>query len=850
MGHRTSLGCIAAVTVLGLMFGQAAVSQTQITSAVNNEQRTVLRGSTPALLAKSTETGRVSGGQNLGKMILMLAPSALQDQKAEKFVAALHDPASPSFHKWLTPSQFGQLFGVAESDAAQVQQWLQGRGLTVHEVSQSRRFIVFSGTAAQVEGAFSTQMHTYSYKNQNFISNSTDIQIPVALQSVVKGVVRLHSDPHAPNAFMGGKVSFKKSPGQFSFGDGSHYMTPADFAKIYNLQPLYDAGIDGTGQTIAIVGRSNIDPQDIRDFRSIMGLPENDPQVIVNGDDPGQTFDDLPEATLDVTWSGAVAPMATIKFVVSQSNFADGVDVSAAYIVDHNVAPVMSTSYGSCEQSLGPVGTAFYNALWQQAAAEGITSFVSAGDGGGAGCDSPGAGLYASGLAVNGIASTPYNVAVGGTQFDDTDNPSAYWSDTNDPVTGASALGYIPEKVWNESSSDPNYPLLWAGGGGVSTLYAKPDWQTAPGVPNDGKRDLPDLSLSAAAHDGYLVCLYRNCDFGPYFYYFGGTSASSPAAAGIMALVNQKMGGQPQGMANYVFYSRLASTAGVYHDTVKGDNKVPDENGQDTVGYDAGAGYDLASGLGSFDANALVNNWQSAASTLGTATALKLAIGQTLPVVHGSPIKFKATVKCSGTACADPTGTVSLTATSSSGDTVAAGQGKLNPGSPTSDSFIQTGKVPGGTYNMTARYSGDGTYYSSASAPIAVTVTPEPSQTYVGALGGGYFNLAPSSISYDEPLHLGMVVGGNSGYGYPTGQMSLSVDGIPVTTVLADGVTVSPMVLNYGEKSKGAPERQQRSRESIEHHLLSECRISGGLTSNAGKLSGGQQFQQQFLQHL
>ena len=534
----------------------------------------MLRGSTPALIAKSTDTGRMPVGQNLGRMILMLAPSAAQDQKAEKFVAALHDPASPSFHKWLSPSQFGQMFGVADFDAAQVQHWLQGRGLTVHEISQSRRFIVFSGTVSQVEDAFATQMHTYSYQDKTYISNSTDLQIPVALQPVVKGVVRLHSDPRTPNAFLGGKVSFKKSPGQFSFGDGSHYMTPADFAKIYNLQPLYDAGIDGTGQTIAIVGRSNIDPQDIRDFRSIMGLPENDPQVIVNGDDPGQTFDDLPEATLDVTWSGAVAPMATIKFVVSQSNFADGVDVSAAYIVDHNVAPVMSTSYGSCEQSMGPVGTAFYNALWQQAAAEGITSFVSAGDGGGAGCDSPGAGLYASGLAVNGIASTPYNVAVGGTQFDDTDNPSAYWSDTNDPVTGASALGYIPEKVWNESSSDPNYPLLWAGGGGVSTLYAKPDWQTAPGVPNDGKRDLPDFSLSAATHDGYLVCLYRNCDYGPYFYYFGGTSASSPAAAGIMALVNQKMGGQPQGMANYVFY-RLASTAGVYHDTVKGDNKVP-----------------------------------------------------------------------------------------------------------------------------------------------------------------------------------------------------------------------------------------------------------------------------------
>ena len=801
MGKRKWFGCIAGIVLAlpSLVSGQTALSQTRITSAVNNNQRVVMHGTTPSLVAKSTDTGRMSAGQDLGRMILQLAPTAQQDQKAAKLVAALHDPSSPSYHKWLTPAQFGQLYGASASDALQVQQWLEGQGFTVHEISQSRRFIVFSGNVSQVEGAFATQMHSYSYQGKRFISNSTDIQIPAALTSVVKGVVRLHGEPHMANAFMGGKVFFKKSPGQWSYTDGSHYMTPADFAKIYNLQPLYNAGIDGTGQTIAIVGRSNIDPQDISAFRSIMGLPPNDPQVIVNGDDPGMTFDDQPEATLDVSWAGAVAPMATIKFVVSQSNFADGVDISAAYIVDHNVAPVMSTSYGACEQNLGPVGAAFYDSLWMQAAAEGITSFVSAGDNGGAGCDSPGAGLYGTSLAVNGIASTPYNVAVGGTQFDDTANPSAYWSDTNDPVTGLSALGYIPEKVWNESSADPNYPLLWAGSGGVSTLYAKPDWQTAPGVPNDGMRDLPDFSLSAAGHDGYLVCIYENCSFGPYFYVFGGTSASSPAAAGIMALVNQKMGGQPQGMANYVFY-RLATVPGVYHDTVVGDNKVPDANGQYTLGYDAGPGYDMATGLGSFDANALVNNWQAASATLGSTTTLHL--GSASPVVHGTPITFKAAVKCSGSGCTDPTGSVSLSATpSTGGNPVMAGQGLLNPGTPESNSTIQTQKVPGGTYNVTARYSGDGTYYSSSSAPAQVTVTPEPSQTYLGALGGGSFNLTPSSITYDEPLHLGFVVAGNSGFGYPSGTLTLQEDGQSVSTVLADGMTPSPVTLNYGEDS-------------------------------------------------
>ncbi len=808
MSYKTWSVRVAGITSLFLSVacGPAAVGQARITSAIQNNERVAVAGTAPAVLANSVETGRVPGSQSLGRMLLMLAPTADQELAATNLVSALHDSSSASFHKWLTPAQFGQQFGVADADAAQVQQWLQSQGFTVHEVSQSRRFIVFSGNASQIENAFSTEMHTYSYKGQSFISNSKNIQIPAALQAVVKGVVRLHSDPKtASSALLGAKVHFKKSKGSFTFADGSHYMTPADFAKIYDVQGLYDAGIDGTGQTIAIVGRSNISVQDVRDFRSNLGLPANDPQVIVNGDDPGQTYYDVPEATLDVTWSGAVAPMATIDFVVSQSNFADGVDISAAFIVDHDLAPVMSTSYGNCESTLGPVGTAFYNALWQQAAAEGITAFVSAGDNGGAGCDSPGSGLFASGgLAVNGIASTPYNVAVGGTQFDDTGNPSAYWSDTTDPTTGLSVLGYIPEIVWNESSNDPNNVSLWAGSGGVSSLYAKPDWQTATGVPNDGKRDLPDISLTAALHDGYLVCLYGSCTGGgDYFYTAGGTSLSSPSAAAIMALVNQKMGGQPQGVANYVFY-RLASTPGVYHDITKGDNKVPDTNGQFTVGYDAGPGYDLATGLGSLDASALVNNWHTAVSTAGSGTTLTLAGGQAMPVIHGSPIQFQAKVTCTGT-CKSPTGTVALQAVSPAGDSVATGAGVLTAGASSSTANLKTSTVPGGTYGITARYSGDGTYYSSTSNPVQVTVTPEPSQTFVGAVGGGSWIPNSVSVGYGLPLYLGILVGGNSGFGYPTGQVTLQADGQPIQTGHYNGgtgtFTLGPMILNYGEKS-------------------------------------------------
>ncbi len=804
-------GCrnLALIVVIAVVFffGRSASAQSRIDEAIQNTQRVAVTGSSPnQLIAMSKDNGRLPGSQNLGRMVLLLSPTPAQDQAAADLIAAQHDASSPLFHKWLTPAQFGQQFGIANADSAQVGQWLESQGFTVHQVSQSRRFIVFSGNVAQVEGTFSTQMHSYTFNNKSFISNSSDIQFPAALRNVVKGVVRLHSNPSSPAVLRGAKAYFKKSGAQFTFDDGSHGMTPADFAKIYNIQPLYKAGINGTGQSIAIVGRSNIEIQDVRDFRNLLGLPVNDPKIIVNGDDPGIT-PDVDEATLDVTWSGAVAPMATIDFVVSQSNFADGVDVSAEYIVDNNIAPVMSTSYGTCETDLGPVENAFYNSLWQQAAAQGITSFVSAGDAGGAGCDAPAGGGYSSGvLAVNGVASTPYNVAVGGTQFNDTNNPSTYWSATNDPTTGESALGYIPEMAWNESSNDPNDVLLYAGGGGVSTLYAKPSWQVGIGVPNDRARDLPDISLSASLHDGYLVCLEGNCGFGDYFFSFGGTSASSPAAAGIMALVNQKMGGKPQGMANYVFY-RLASVSGVFHDVVKGNNKVPDPNGQYTVGYNAGKGYDLATGLGSMDVSALVNNWKAAATEPATAVTLALGKGQSATVVHGKPITFEATVACTGAkTCTPPTGAIALSATSSSGATVAAGSGELTPLSDSSVADIVTSVVPGGIYNVTARYGGDGKHGPGVSGAVPVTVSAEKSQTFVGSVGGGTFATGPISVGYGESWPVAVIVAGNSGYGFPSGQITMTADGTPITNGgvynYDTGVFApSTMTLNYGENT-------------------------------------------------
>ena len=256
--------------------------------------------------------------------------------------------------------------------------------LKVEEVTAGRASIIFSGTAAQVEEAFRTEIHTYNVRGEAHHANAKDPEIPSALAGVVGGVVSLHD--FRSDAMHG--LARKPSP-EFSSG-GSYYLAPADFATIYDLVPLYQQSINGSGQSIAIVGRSNIKLADVRQFRTNFGLPANDPQIIVNGTDPGVfSSGEETEADLDVEWSGAVAKNAAIKFVVSKStNSSDGVDLSAQYIVNHNLAPVMSTSFGLCEASLGTAGNSFLNSLWQQAAAEGITVLVSSGDNGAAGCDS------------------------------------------------------------------------------------------------------------------------------------------------------------------------------------------------------------------------------------------------------------------------------------------------------------------------------------------------------------------------------------------------------------------------------------------------------------------------------
>jgi pseudomonalisin len=611
MSNRDWRRALLWALIVSVSTGAAAAPGAAATSApriIDDRERIVLSGSVHPMAQPKHEVARAKVDLPMERMILALSLRPGAQERLERLLADQHDPHSPLYHQWLTPEQFGSRFGLRDEDLETVKTWLTDQGFTLDEVARGRGWINFNGTASQVERAFATEIRDYVVDGKLRHANAVDISIPRGLADLVKGVVTLHSFPRQSAHHVIHKALPEELNEKYTT-NGSHYLSPADFATIYNLNPVYSAGLNGSGQVIAIVGRTDINLADVQSFRSYFGLPVNDPIFIHNGHAPGNLGgNEESEGDLDVEWSGAVAPNATIKFVISESTAATGgEDLSAQYIVNNNLGAVMSTSFYLCESEMGSTELAFYNGLWSQAAAQGITSFVAAGDAGAAGCNGGGDKTGSGPAAVSGMCSTPFNVCVGGTELNDTARPSKYWSATNDPTTQASALSYIPETAWNESGTVTGGANLWATGGGASNIYSKPSWQSATGVPADGKRDVPDVSLSAATHDGYLI-VQGNTTGTISLTLISGTSAASPSFAGLMALIVQKTGSR-QGNANTVLYplgaSQFTRTGPVvFHDITSGNNSVPG-----LTGFSCTPGYDRVTGLGSVDATALINNW-------------------------------------------------------------------------------------------------------------------------------------------------------------------------------------------------------------------------------------------------
>src|SRR6266849_2882167 len=885
-------GALLCVSILALSCGHAVAQTTnipaRITQAVDENNLVVLKGNVHPLARAEFDQGAVADGQPLNRMLLLLQRSADQESALRQLLDDQQSKSSPNYHAWLTPEQFGIQFGPADADVQAVTQWLTSHGFTGINMGPGRQVIEFSGTSGQVRSAFRTEIHRFVISGKEYTANAMDPQIPAALAPVVAGLVSLHNFPRKSYARILGQ--FRRTLGKtgleplFTFpnpfnGRNFYGLGPGDFATIYNSKPLIAAGNDGTGQTIAIVGETNLNVQDVQQFRKMFGLPANfdATSVVLNGEDPGITsIGEEGEADLDVEWSGAAAPGATVKFVVSASTPASaGIDLSALYIVEHNLAAVMSESYGACEGSLGTAENSFVNGLWEQAAAQGITVILSSGDGGSAGCDDFNTQQVATqGLAVSGLASTPFNVSVGGTDFDQVNNWAAYWNSTNDP-TGTSAKSYIPEIPWSENcaqigltgcgASAPNGSVnLVAGSGGGRSLYGKPEWQMGvAGVPNDNHRDQRDISLFASPGfdgTGYVYCQSdrtisggRTCDLNASsgildFGIVGGTSASAPAFAGIMALVNQYQaahgGTNRQGNANYVLYA-LAKKAGasctssateaagcIFNDVKKGNsvlptgapgvgtNSVPCQGGSlncsvntagsngvlvdpshtTTEAWTATAGYDMTTGLGTVNASNLATNWGSASTTPTTTT---LALSPTTGITHGTSenVGVGITVKAN-TGTGVPAGDVSLIATYPDGTTQGFDHFTLASGAVTS---AKTQSLPGGTYKVSAHYTGDGTNAPSDSTPVSVTVGQEGSQTFIvvpqfDPQSGMLISGNASSMVYGSRYIIRAYVGNSSATANPlgppaplcsdvnqmtcpTGTVTLTDNGVPLDAV-------------------------------------------------------------------
>ena len=654
----------------------------QITQEVNPSRMVTLHDHHPQWANPTNDAGIVPAETPLENLTIVLTRSPRQEQAFEQFLKDQQNPSSPNYHHWLTPTTIGNRFGLSPDDIAAITGWLQSQDLRVNWVAPSRTFIGFSGSAADINRAFQTTLHYYKLNGEQRLSVSSDPMIPEALAPVIKTVRGLYTIDDKPLHHVSTVLS--DSP-DLTAGGGVHFIAPADFATIYDLPD----SLNGYAVNIGIVGRSRTDFADFDNFRSRTGSAFLNPTEIIptafGGTDPGPAYTAPPptctparsaactavanqlgvqgEATLDVLRSASVAPQANVLLVVATAA-SGGIEVDAQYLVQTTPVPVqvMSISFGSCESSAGSSGVSFWDSLFQQAAAEGISVFVSSGDSGASGCDPHSQPPPASPQpnSPNYICSSSYATCVGGTEFNDTANPSAYWSSTN---SGAflSALSYIPEGAWNEPLTSSSATQVAASGGGVSEWIATPSWQTGTGVPSArAGRYTPDIAFSASGHDGYFACFAAgggscvSASNGSYYFEsFSGTSAAAPDMAGVTALLDEQWTG-PQGNLNPQLYAMAASTPAAFHDVTVStsgvtncsvntpsmcNNSIPGPTaltgGQ--PGYLVTNGYDQVTGLGSLDVSIFLSKTTAFAPVVYTLSAGNLTSSGAQPTAFVNP---------------------------------------------------------------------------------------------------------------------------------------------------------------------------------------------------------------------
>jgi subtilase family serine protease len=783
-------GWIAACTLATTAAGAQAPAP-RIRSEISNVQVSPLKESQQPLGSTQLDAGRMPSNARLNGISIVFNRSAAQEADMQALIGAQQDPQSPQYHQWLSPEQFGARFGMAQTDIDKVQTWLQQQGFSIDSVARGRNMIRFSGTAGQVEQAFQTEMHYFKTNGETHYAPATLLSVPSAIAPTVAAVRNL-SDFRPRPMHISTHRAFTSSQ------SGNVFFAPGDIAVTYDINPLYSAGVNGAGQSIAIVGQSAVLASDIEAFESAAGLPVKDPVMVLvpgSGSSTVVSGGDEGESDLDIEWSGAIAQGATIDFVYTGSSTNFNAFDSIAYAIDEKIAPIISISYGACETALQ--GFSLETQLGQ-AATQGQTVLAASGDQGSTACSGDTTNNLTTtqqfALAVNYPASSPNVTGVGGTEIsaaDDVSTNSTYWiaqNTTNDVLT--SAKTYIPEIVWNDDSTQYG---LGASGGGTSALFARPSWQAGvTGIPTGTQRLVPDVALYASAgFPGYLFCSSDQSDWNTSTPPFqtascnsgfrdsatgdltiaGGTSFATPIFAGMIALINQKQEWTDgQGLANPALYTLAAGAnySTLFHDVTTGNNNCTAGStycGSTTTGFSAGAGYDEATGLGSVDLANLAGAWPKNATPLA-ATTTTVSAASTAPNVSTNDTITITVAQVGGSAT--PTGTVNLSI-DGSGTAYGATGSSVTPVTLTGNGTVTytANFATAGPHTIVAQYAGD-TANAPSTGSVVVTVGGTSSGKGTFAMS---FSPATLTVSQGSQGNEGLTVTPSGGY---TGTVNLT----------------------------------------------------------------------------
>jgi subtilase family serine protease len=562
MSKKFGIAFVLAALSLAISLGLTArVAQAEdaahpilITSPIDETQLVTLAGNTRIEANAKHDRGPLPDGFPVDHMLLQLKRAPQLEQAFDRQIESMTDKSSPNFRHWIMAAEQGEKYGLAQQDIDTITGWLRSHGLAVGYVYPNRMVIDFSGTVGQIRDAFHTEIHELEVKGQMHFANISDPKIPAALAPAIEGVVSMHNfKPHSMHEL--------RSNYTFSGCGGECYaLVPADFQTIYNVSPLYSAGITGKGETVVVVEDTNSYGTDWATYQKTFGLTSYGgtlttvhPDDAGNCTNPDTNSDDI-EADLDVEMITAFAPGASVELAscTDGSSFSTfgGLIAIENLVSAGSPPPIISMSYGLCEVLNGSAANAAFKTAFQSAAAAGVSVFVSAGDTGASVCARDFTEEYAlPGIGITGWGETVYNVSVGGTDFEDLYNSleggapqSTYWNSTNSSTYG-SAKSYIPEIPWNDScasyliynvegytapygtsgfcnsaTGEADFLEAVGGSGGPSGCatgagnssylyvedttcagYPKPSWQAGIfGNPTDGVRDVPDVSLFAA----------------------------------------------------------------------------------------------------------------------------------------------------------------------------------------------------------------------------------------------------------------------------------------------------------------------------------------------------------------